>query len=115
MSPNLTAEMVCAALEALHCEVAPDSTEQRTIFRVKGSAMDFASAMRACGIRATAKNETVTLEHSREFVFAEAIATVAALEQGLAVVRRPMHIEFGPGLRAAQEIFARAQARGVNA
>ncbi len=57
------------------------------------------------------KGKIFRLAHLGYFDYLDTIATIAALEQVLAILRRPKHAEFGPGVRAAQEVYARALAR----
>jgi len=57
------------------------------------------------------KGKIFRLAHLGYFDYLDTIATIAALEQVLAIIRRPSHTEFAPGVRAAQEVYARALAR----
>ncbi len=57
------------------------------------------------------KGKIFRLAHLGYFDYLDTIATIAALEQVLAIIRRPKHAEFAPGVRAAQEVFARVLAR----
>lgn len=57
------------------------------------------------------KGKIFRLAHLGYFDYLDTIATIAALEQVLAIIHRPKHAEFGPGVRAAQEVYARALAR----
>lgn len=112
---ELSMEMVGAALRALRLEVVNESPEA-TEFMPPGNVTDYLKALNALGsqlgltMSVRGDNGAVRLDHAASFNFAQVMAAIAALEQAQAVVSRPKHIEFGPGLRAAQEVFARAHA-----
>lgn len=57
------------------------------------------------------KGKIFRLAHLGYFDYLDTIATIGALEQVLAIISRPKHVEFGPGLRAAQTVYARAAFR----
>lgn len=57
------------------------------------------------------KGKLFRLAHLGFFDYFDTIATIAALEQVLAGLARPRHFEFGPGVRAAQQVYARHRAR----
>jgi aspartate aminotransferase-like enzyme len=61
------------------------------------------------------KGKIFRLAHLGYFDYMDTVATIAALEQVLAILRRPRHAEFAPGVRAAQEVYARALARAERA
>jgi aspartate aminotransferase-like enzyme len=52
------------------------------------------------------------LAHLGYFDYMDTLATIGALEQVLGIISRPKHVEFGPGLRAAQIVYARSSAAG---
>ena len=56
------------------------------------------------------KGKIFRLAHLGYFDYMDTLATIGALEQVLGIIGRPKHVEFGPGLRAAQNVFARASA-----
>lgn len=109
---TLSAEMVAAAAKALRFEIV-ESAPAQTIFAPGAAApQQFASALHTLGVQATVTPEGVVIPHDGHFLFAREIATIAAIEQAHAIVCRPQHVEFGHALRAAQEVFARANAGG---
>src|SRR5579872_5524977 len=56
------------------------------------------------------KGQLFRLAHLGYFDYMDTIATIAALEQVLAKLKLPKHIEFGVGVRAAQECYVRLTA-----
>jgi aspartate aminotransferase-like enzyme len=54
------------------------------------------------------KGKIFRLAHLGYFDYLDTIATIAALEQVLAHLCRPRHVEFGAGVKAAQLAYARA-------
>ena len=58
------------------------------------------------------KGKIFRMAHLGYFDYMDTLATIGALEQVLGIISRPKHVEFGPGLRAAQIVFARASAAG---
>jgi aspartate aminotransferase-like enzyme len=53
------------------------------------------------------KGKLFRLAHLGYYDYLDTIGAIAALEQVLARVLRPRHTEFGAGVRAAQEVYAR--------
>jgi len=56
------------------------------------------------------KGKLFRIAHLGYYDYMDTIAVIAALEHVLASVARPRHVEFGVGLKAAQEVYARATA-----
>jgi len=61
------------------------------------------------------KGKIFRMAHIGYFDYMDTLATIGALEQVLGIISRPKHVEFGPGLRAAQIVYARASAAGKSA
>jgi aspartate aminotransferase-like enzyme len=61
------------------------------------------------------KGQIFRMAHLGYFDYMDTIATVGALEQVLAIISLPKHVEFGQGLKAAQEVFARVAGSARNA
>jgi aspartate aminotransferase-like enzyme len=53
------------------------------------------------------KGEIFRMAHLGYFDYMDTIATIGALEQVLGFISLPKHVEFGQGLKAAQEVYAR--------
>lgn len=58
------------------------------------------------------KGRLFRMAHLGYFDYMDTLATIGALEQVLGIISRPKHVEFGPGLRAAQIVYARSSAAG---
>jgi aspartate aminotransferase-like enzyme len=52
------------------------------------------------------KGQIFRMAHLGYFDYMDTIATVGALEQVLGIISLPKHVEFGQGLKAAQEVYA---------
>jgi aspartate aminotransferase-like enzyme len=61
------------------------------------------------------KGKIFRMAHLGYFDYMDTIATVGALEQALGIISLPKHVEFGQGLKAAQEVYARVAGRQRNA
>jgi aspartate aminotransferase-like enzyme len=53
------------------------------------------------------KGQIFRMAHLGYFDYMDTIATIGALEQVLGIISLPKHVEFGPGLKAAQVVYAR--------
>ncbi len=60
--------------------------------------------------QAAMKGKMFRLAHLGYVDYMDTLAAIGALEQVLGILSRPKHVEFGPGLRAAQNVYARASA-----
>lgn len=60
--------------------------------------------------QAAMKGKMFRLAHLGYVDYMDTLAAIGALEQVLGILSRPKHVEFGPGLRAAQIVYARASA-----
>ena len=56
------------------------------------------------------KSKLFRVAHIGYYDYLDTIGILGALEHVLAYVARPRHVEFGLGLKAAQEVYARAVA-----
>lgn len=65
--------------------------------------------------QAEMKGKMFRLAHLGYFDYMDTLATIGALEQVLGILSRPKHVEFGPGLRVAQIVYARASAAAKSA
>jgi aspartate aminotransferase-like enzyme len=61
------------------------------------------------------KGKLFRIAHLGYYDYLDTIAILGALEQVLARVAGPRHVEFGAGLRAAQAVYAEAEAREATA
>ena len=60
--------------------------------------------------QAAMKGKMFRLAHLGYVDYMDTLAAIGALEQVLGIISRPKHVEFGPGLRAAQIVYARSAA-----
>jgi len=93
----------CAALTAI---LPPEGTDSGEI--VKLLRQQFGAVV-ANG-QGEMKGKLFRIAHLGYFDYLDTMGIIAALEQVLALRARPRHIEYGLGLKAAQEVYARAAA-----
>ena len=86
--------------------IAPEGVDSSNI--VKGMRQQFGAII--SNGQGEMKGQLFRLAHLGYFDFMDTIATIAALEQVLAKLELPKHLEFGKGVRAAQECYARLNA-----
>jgi len=86
--------------------IAPEGIDSGNI--VKGMRQQFGAII--SNGQGEMKGQLFRLAHLGYFDFMDTIATIAALEQVLAKLGLPKHLEFGLGVRAAQECYARMNA-----
>ncbi|HEY3929633.1 MAG TPA: alanine--glyoxylate aminotransferase family protein [Candidatus Koribacter sp.] len=112
------AEMTRAAAEALGLKMfakaspaaavtaicAPVGIDSGAI--VKGFRNQFGAVV-ANGQGDEMKGKIFRVAHLGYYDYLDTIAVIGALEHVLASISKPAHVEFGPGLRAAQMIYAR--------
>jgi aspartate aminotransferase-like enzyme len=93
----------CAALTAILPPKGTDSGEIVKLFRQQFGAV-------VANGQGEMKGKLFRIAHLGYFDYMDTIAVLAALEHVLAHLARPRHIEYGLGLKAAQEVYARAAA-----
>jgi aspartate aminotransferase-like enzyme len=98
---TLFAAEPCAALTAV---VSPPGTDSGDI--VKLFRQQFAAVV-ANG-QGDMKGKIFRIAHLGYYDYLDTMGIIAALEQVLAGLARPKHVEFGLGLKAAQEVYARS-------
>jgi aspartate aminotransferase-like enzyme len=89
-----------AAVTAIH---APAGVDSGTI--VKGFRTQFGAVV-ANGQGDEMKGKIFRVAHLGYYDYLDTIAVIGALEHVLASLSKPAHVEFGPGLRAAQLTYA---------
>ena len=90
-----------AAVTAIY---APEGMDSGVI--VKGFRNQFGAVV-ANGQGDEMKGKIFRVAHLGYYDYMDTIAVVGALEHVLATLSKPAHVEFGPGLRAAQMVYAR--------
>jgi len=99
----LFAAQPCAALTAILPPSGTDSGDIVKLFRQQFGAV-------VANGQGEMKGKIFRIAHLGYFDYMDTMGIIAALEHVLAYVARPRHIEFGLGLKAAQEVYARAVA-----
>jgi aspartate aminotransferase-like enzyme len=93
----------CAALTAVVSPHGTDSGEVVKLFRQQFGAV-------VANGQGDMKGKIFRIAHLGYYDYIDTMGIIAALEQVLASLARPRHVEFGLGLKAAQEVYARAVA-----
>jgi aspartate aminotransferase-like enzyme len=81
----------------------PDGVDSGAI--VKGFRSEFGAVI--SNGQGEMKGQIFRMAHLGYFDYMDTIATIGALEQVLGIISLPKHVEFGPGLKAAQVVYAR--------
>ena len=100
---ELFATVPCAALTAILPPRGIDSGEIVKLFRQQFAAV-------VANGQGEMKGKLFRIAHLGYFDYMDTMGVLAALEHVLAHLARPRHIEYGLGLKAAQEVYARAAA-----
>jgi len=100
---ELFAAAPCAALTAILPPRGIDSGEIVKLFRQQFAAV-------VANGQGEMKGKLFRIAHLGYFDYMDTMGVLAALEHVLAHLARPRHIEYGLGLKAAQEVYARAAA-----
>jgi aspartate aminotransferase-like enzyme len=100
---SLFAAAPCAAVTAIRSPHGNDSGEIVKIFRQHFGAV-------VANGQGEMKGKIFRIAHLGYYDYMDTMGIIAALEHVLAYVARPRHVEFGLGLKAAQEVYARAVA-----
>ncbi|MFZ3210951.1 MAG: alanine--glyoxylate aminotransferase family protein, partial [Terriglobales bacterium] len=93
----------CAALTAILPPQGTDSGDIVKFFRQQFGAV-------VANGQGEMKGKIFRIAHLGYYDYMDTVGIIAALEHVLAYVARPRHVEFGLGLKAAQEVYARAVA-----
>ncbi len=93
----------CAALTAILPPRGTDSGDIVKLFRQQFGAV-------VANGQGEMKGKIFRIAHLGYYDYMDTMGIIAALEHVLAYVARPRHVEFGLGLKAAQEVYARALA-----
>ena len=93
----------CAALTAVVSPHGTDSGEIVKLFRQQFGAV-------VANGQGDMKGKIFRIAHLGYYDYIDTMGIIAALEQVLASLARPKHVELGLGLKAAQEVYARAVA-----
>jgi aspartate aminotransferase-like enzyme len=101
---SLFASEPCTALTAILPPSGIDSGEIVKAFRQQFGAV-------VANGQGEMKGKLFRIAHLGYYDYLDTIGIIAALEQVLAKVARPRHVELGLGLKAAQEVYARAIAQ----
>jgi aspartate aminotransferase-like enzyme len=113
----LAADMTRAAAQALRLELFAPNCPADALTAIVAPNVDSGLIVRDYRERFGAviangqgemKGKIFRLAHLGYYDYLDTIGMIAALEQVLARVLRPRHVEFGAGVRAAQEVYARA-------
>lgn len=99
----LFAAQPCAALTAILPPAGFDSGEIVKAFRQQFGAV-------VANGQGEMKGKLFRIAHLGYYDYLDTMGIIAAMEQVLARVARPRHVELGLGLKAAQEVYARAMA-----
>jgi aspartate aminotransferase-like enzyme len=99
----LFAAQPCAALTAI---LPPRGTDSGDIIKLLRQQF---GAVVANG-QGEMKGQIFRIAHLGYYDYMDTMGIIAALEHVLASIARPRHVEFGLGLKAAQEVYARALA-----
>ena len=93
----------CAALTAIRASQGTDSGDIVKLFRQQFGAV-------VANGQGEMKGKIFRIAHLGYYDYLDTMGIIAALEQVLASLSRPGHVEFGLGLKVAQEVYARAVA-----